>query len=311
MDKIKNYNSVLDLVSKLLGVLFKIGLLIGGVLIFAYCLNIGRIPKGITIGDGLFFLWVVFCFGINYVVVLVMLGSAGAVLSPVTAKLLNYISQRESKSKSKVVNAPKLTLPLVVVGILGMGLIALTYTIGNSAFVSFLTVAIVLSFFIPLLSSLSAEFKVLKRQVSSAIYHSSNEIDSKEHVKNRIEHLFRGKILVFSMMIFVPIFLFGFSSVLLQATMKMAGIKAENTEIFVLEPYSLLLGDSLSKDDSKNQLKSLAYTKYTGVNILLRDIGDSVIIEGDVGNYSIPNKYILIGDKAANKQFKQAPAGSG
>ncbi len=272
MERIKNYNSILDFILKTLGALFKVGLFVGGILIFAYCLSIGRIPKGITIGDGLFFLWVVFCFGIIYVMVLAMLGAAGAVLSPVTAKILTCINKKANKS-NKSISAPKVTLPLGLMGLVGFGLVLLAYTIGNVAFFSFIAVVIMLSIFIPMYSSLSNEFIDLKKQALSSIYQPSVEIDNEESAKNRLDHIFRGKVLVLSMMIIMPLCLLGFSSVLLQATMKMAGIKTEHAEIFVF-------------------------------TILLRDIGNSVIIKCESGNLSIPNKYILIGDDVANKSFK-------
>ena len=65
----------LDLVMKSVAVVFFVFFLVGGIVVFRYCIGIGYLPAGINIGDSLFFLSVAISFAIVFLVYLVLIFS--------------------------------------------------------------------------------------------------------------------------------------------------------------------------------------------------------------------------------------------
>lgn len=315
MEKLNKYSSVLDLISKLLSALLKIGLLFGGGLIFFFCLKVGHFPQGLSLSDGVFFLWVAFCFSIVYLMAFCFLVHGGLLVSPIFIKMVDlchylrsYVQKNYKRSKSASLAAPKVNLMTVILGIIGLLVVAISYLLGEREFISFLGVMLMMSLLSLMWGKISGEFDELKKIVLGVVV--INESEDKEQSESRYNHLKKGKIIIVIIMLVFPLMFFDFSGVLLGVAMKISGIKKENVSVFVKEPYSLLLSE-FAEVNYNNKLAGLGYSKFVNINVFFEGMGDIVVIRSKQNKLVVPEKFILIGTKDNDQNTLSVPCIAG
>lgn len=82
LERIKNTAEVCESLGKILKLASTVGIILGAIVVVAYSHNVEFYPVGLTIGDGLFFLWVILTFGFYYTILtLVLFGAAIGILT--------------------------------------------------------------------------------------------------------------------------------------------------------------------------------------------------------------------------------------
>ncbi|MCO8311743.1 hypothetical protein [Pseudomonas mandelii] len=281
----------IDIITKLLSLSAKIGLLTGGGAIVSYLLINGHYPQGVSIGDGLLFLVAAFCFGIVCLYFSVSITAAGILLSPILIPAINSIAwarkKLDIKNSDPAFTLQKINFPSVFFGACG---IATIYFLARRNFVEHMPL-ILLPVFQYIMYSAFAEQsnKIMSAQPQPRT--SIVPVPQESETQFNLKKIRKNRVMLAGIILIVPIFMGGVTSDLLKVAMNLAKIRIENTTILVKTPYSNLLP---SPKDSKVE----NFKAFEGATVIFRGVGNSTLIEmrsaDTATRLEIPNDSIII-----------------
>lgn len=274
----------LELVTKLLSLAAKTGLLIGGLSIVSYLLINGHFPQGVSIGDSLLFSVAAFCFGVVCLYFSVSVTAAGLLLSPLfipPLKLFSWIKGRFSPDKPTLeFRWQKFSLFSVFFGLFG---VATIYFIARKAPIEHLALIVLPIFQYVVYSAFSEQ----NRKIRTAQQSGLEAVEMKPLKKTRA--------IMAAVLVLTPILMGGVTSDLLQAAMSVAQIRIEKATILVKQPFANLLPEP--KDSPLPDYKT-----FQQATVIFRGIGNSTLIEMRTAQTAIrleiPNDSIIIERRA-------------
>lgn len=259
----------IEAASRALGLLFKLGVGAGALLMFAYCSSIGFYPTGVEVGDGLFFVAIALCFGFSYTLVVMFLGSAGAVLSTVLKPLFVLMEKKFAKDVGKVrrLQPFKLTAeytPVWIVGTLAL-VFMVAYAIKDAEaalmlFGAAVVMAVGLAGLSPMADSGEQQRPALKFMLALYIY-------------------------------FAPLLVGGLFGNVLDQTFRLAGVRLESVSLYLDTEF---YRDIVENGEIPNDDLTGRFQKLENAEVLFTGVGSSslVKIKQNGGNgrvFVIPN----------------------
>lgn len=286
----------IESVSKLATMASKFGVLVGGVSVVAYSLRIDHFPQDLSVGDGLLFVMAAACFGVVYAFFVASLVSLGIALSP-AIRFVFKLAQWVGKKFDKHIPEPKHAFApfewTAVLFALFSVLIILAFGRENSTvYWSLPLLSVGLYFFYSVYVSSGNKIKKIEVVRNSMVF-----TPEKENVDQlgASEKLRRGQLFSLATILIMPLLAGGVSGQLLDAAMRVAHVRIEKANIYVKEPYSSLLPDTLV---SKGLRKPKEYVAYEGAIVLFKGFGKSTVISFSDGGVArkleIPNDQIII-----------------
>jgi uncharacterized membrane protein len=119
LERIKSAAEICESLGKILKLASTVGIILGAVIVVAYSHSVEFYPVGLTIGDGLFFLWVILTFGFYYTILtLVLFGAAIGILT-ILRTPLNWILDKTVASNllSRVPDQTGTKFPIIIGGL--------------------------------------------------------------------------------------------------------------------------------------------------------------------------------------------------
>ena len=302
MEKLSTIDKRLDIASKFLGLSFKVGILLGGIILLFYCYRIEYFPEGATVGDGMVFLFIVAAFGGLYAFFTLCLLSLGILLRPIWELIqkaiikagLLWASVFNKEITPQPIHFIKGDSSIIVFALFGLLMIVMfglyePRVIGTLALTSFGCAALASAY-----KESSLKIKKLETDRDGLL-----NKDTSLSVEERDEKL--GKLKTFQMAIISIIFLLpllvgGVSGKLLDGAMRLTNVKEDKVSVHIKKPYSDLLVTSGVAYDSSPMGKD--YVLFPGVSILMNGIGVNTVIETSVKDksrkWSIPKNSIYV-----------------
>ncbi|MDG4813472.1 hypothetical protein P8629_10680 [Hydrogenovibrio sp. 3SP14C1] len=118
MKKIKNIAEICEALGQVLKLASIIGIVLGAIIVVVYSHSVGFYPVGLTVGDGLFFLWVIITFGFYYIILtLVLFGAAIGLLTIFRVPINWILGKIVSVSLPRVPDQAGAKFPVIVGGI--------------------------------------------------------------------------------------------------------------------------------------------------------------------------------------------------
>lgn len=288
--------SIIDSVTKSVTALTKLGIFLGGICIFAYCLNIGYFPQDLSIGDGALFLMVATCFGIIYAFFVVCLVSLGICLSPATrfiCKIALSIIHRFNKPKKPPAHelAPfdwSAAFPALFAIFIVLGLGKHEY----SAYWNLPLLSVALYLFYSVFRSSRKRLRDISRLQSSPLHtHEKGTVAMQWNPT----YLKQSQWAALAMVVVGPLLFGHVSGQLLDAAMRFGKIRLEQPIIYVKAPYAMMLPKELV---SKAHPTLSDYTPFDGTTVLFNGFGRNTIISfkdnGKDRTLKIPNEQIIV-----------------
>ncbi|EGR7977949.1 hypothetical protein M2H39_20825 [Vibrio vulnificus] len=285
--------SKIDNATKALALGFKLSTTLGVIIVLYYCFNLNHYPKGLTIGDGVFFVALSVVFGFTYLFFSLSLVAVGTLLSrPLRffIKIVNFASnifKHISGKQKKYHNFdfPSLTLEMAGVSIFGIFLVLSKFNDLQSAVRICATVFIVTITY----KTLTRNFTLLaKLKVSK--FTTIREYNLKKEI-------LRKNITLAIIFLITPLFLGGLGDNVINASMGITKIKSHNVAIHVKAPYTTYLSEYSIKGVESSFGKD--YLKYDNANILFDYVGVNTILSLPINGttrkiVSIPSKELFI-----------------
>jgi len=288
----------LERISKAISAVSVLIVFLGVSVIACYWIRVGYSPQNFTIGDGLLFVMAAACFGVIYIIyVSGMFFIAAAFFVPVWRYLLPITCKFIKPKDGSVPVFPP-------------------YDWWWLCF----AICMLLSFFLPILiKSPESWFGLLMTpfiismcyigyfSLGQKIQEAKENLNSKENVLEenaKIRNLRSNRVLIAIIGVFViPIFFGGVTGLLIDVSMRIANIRIDNAIVYIKEPHSALLPNSLILEDRS---KMNEFTAFEKVNILFRGIGSTALIsfaDGDaINTLEIPNDSLIV-----NRVERKAP----
>ncbi len=264
----------LDLFSSVSQIIIGWSIALGSIVILLYCMDINFYPKGIEIGDGLFFIWTALAFGGRLILTVLIFSAIGLSIYSLLAALLNLLPKANLPrvKNSTIMPVHILTAFIVILLVLGY-FIALSENqdTPNLGFMYWLTLISAL-----LMNGFIATF--LLEDKEQAGRNNDDDLDDNaplfnSRMKSRRVVLYA----VFSfMLIVIPLlFIKGFGDRVLKLSISDLGIKKENVSLYLNEEYSLYVANLVSKGSYDIFLVPVGNGRYRvdNANILFQGIG--------------------------------------
>jgi hypothetical protein len=281
---------------KVLTLMSKLSILIGGICISAYSLEIGHFPQGLTIGDGLLFMLTAACFGIIYVFFVVSLISLGMVLSPITKFFLKVhlwtYKFRSTPKPVQVYEFAKFKWIYVIFAVFAVMFILGLGRRDMNAYWNLPLLSIAMYFFYCTYLSSGDKMRSIEASLQKLVHIN----ETRDSSKGKIETLRKAQILSLAVLLLMPMFTGGVTGQLLDGAMRKASIRVEKATIYVKEPYATLLP---AANKSPIQSSPNQYVKFEKMVILFRGLGNSTVLWFQDGTeekkLEVPNDQLIIG----------------
>jgi len=297
--QLNNINLYLDSLSKVLNILFKLSMLVGGLCLLTYCVRIGYFPKDVGLGDGLIFLMLAACFGFIYIFFLSGLLGLGILFYPLFCAFQNivlFVGRVINKKTNKQVENKKIKfirphIDSFLFGIIGLVFIFILGQSDHRVVLNLVLTSIMLALFVAIFLGLSERSKEYNKVFTSPIEHK-NTI-SEDNARDKIFETKKGQIVIFLTALLFPLIL---SGTLLEGAMKIAGIRKDMTVVYLKPPFSKLIPNRLHDTtaiDLKNHSKAFKH-----VLVLFGGLGKKTVISFKLGEKEqkliIPNESIFV-----------------
>jgi hypothetical protein len=275
MSKIlSTFEKNVESLSKMATAFSKLGIFFGGILVVTYSLRIGHFPQDITLADGLLLMTAATCFGLIYIFFLACLISLGMVLSYIClpfAKIFGKIYFCITKKEIEPVHElTPFQWPLAILAVISMLLIQILGERNNDLYYILPVISVLLYLFCSVFASWGNRVNKIENIEGSVIYtHEKEKLSSTaELTKSKI-----NRVIFFFAILTLPLITGQVFGELLDAAMRAAHIRVENSTIYVKEPYSTLLRNALQVVD-----KDIpdGYTGFTGAKILFNGFGNTL-----------------------------------
>lgn len=271
-----------------------LGIFVGGICVGIYCSTIRYFPQEVSVGDGFLFIMIAACFGIVYGLFVWFLVSLGVFMSPairLVFKLILWATNKFRKTELDFPLAPFewwsiLFAPYSIFFIWALGI--------NELKDWGVVLLIVIVIYVGYSFSLSRKNKI--REIEKTMDSSTNTEEEKIAKLDELEKLKKRRQISFAFILVAPLF-FGLPTAgqLLDGSMRLAHVRIEKSVVYVKEPFSGLLPESLIFEN-RNHLKG--FTAFNGITILFRGLGKTTVIQFKDSNITrkieIPNDQIII-----------------
>jgi hypothetical protein len=278
----------------------KVAIILGAVCITIYAQHINYFPQDLSMGNGLLLCFIFACFGIIYSVLTGCLLSLGILFSPIINVLLNGIihidrSLRKNKEKyQEPVFKHYKTPRIVLAALLSISGMMLIYALSRHDVQAYWQLPM-LSIFLYMAYSIYNQKTTNNKDVINSVLHT----DEKEKLLlTHTEELKRKRQALLVLCLSPLVFIFFFTQLwtpLLDATMRFAHIRVEHPIVYMKEPYSSLLPQTLA---SKNQMALKDYVAFDGLTILFKGFGKTTVVSfpdtDAVRQLEIPNDFLII-----------------
>lgn len=287
----KNIESLL----KIMTLISKTGVLVGGICILGYSLRIGHFPQDLTVGDGLLFILAAVCFGLTYMFFVACLVSLGVVASPAIRLLsklylLSYKFRKVSQPQ-QVYDFARFNWSYVIFAIFGLVFIAILGGHDRNAYWNLPLLSIGMYFFYSMYLSTGEKIKAIETALKSIV--KTGEKDNT--AIDKIENLRKGQMLSLGVLLVMPIFTSGVMGQILDGAMRQAHVRTEKATIFVKEPYSSLIP---SEARASVQPMPAQYIKFDKVAVLFKGFGKTTVVSfvdgGANKQLEIPNDQLIV-----------------
>lgn len=266
----------LNLLSACLSTAFKFGVFTGGSCVILYSLRIGHFPQDLSLGDGILFLMAAACFGIVYIFFTISLISLGMLISPlikIITKLAIKLSSifRKKPFRQRFELAP-IEWPFIFLSIFAIFFI---FILGGNEPTAYWNLPLVSITLYILYSAYQSNGSKLNKLISleSAVIHT-NEKD-KIHEIGCPNNIRKNQMLIITAMFAIPLLIGGVSGQLLDAAMRAAHVRVDNSIIYVKEPYSSLIPAHL--EITSDGIPD-GYKKFKGILISFKGFGKTTVI---------------------------------
>lgn len=279
MSKEQTQISTLKELADLIGSYTKWGtILVGGFCLVFYSNEIGQFPEGLNLGEGLAFYLVCAGFMLTYAVYFLSVTAMGSLLMAWPARKMQRFHgiRRQKRGRTKpdlkllTDFSPMHDLSIAPLGFLGLLLTALYafHDLEGAAFV--LTLSICQGIFVAL-------WLVAKRRQSDfeasllVDERNTHSIDTSKSDAKKMQIFFMVALLVF------PLWLGPNRVDIVNMAFKVAQLRKENATIQVKKPWATRIKDSTLT--SAPSFLGDDYMEFRGVKVLLRSVGQKVVIE--------------------------------
>lgn len=289
----------IESVSKLLTLISKLGVVLGGTCVLIYSLRINYFPQDLSVGDGLLFLMAAACFGLIYLFFIGTSVSFGIFLSPLIQSILKIVFWvRNSVQKTKVKPMHPLAPFDWSTVVPSLGYVMLMHALGtqdSSAYWTLPLLSIGIFFFYSIYTSSGKTLKNIAMIKGSLVHTEDKEVcgksgDTEKHQRNQL-------FAIVSILV-MPLIVGGVSGQLLDAAMRFAHVRIEKPVVYVKEPYASLLPRALTTDI---HIAPKEYTAFNGIVILFKGFGKTTVVSFKDGVSSrkleIPNDQLIIEDR--------------
>ena len=302
MEELNKIDKQLDIASKILGLAFKIGIFLGGLILLFYCYRIEYFPEGATVGDGLVFLFILAAFGGLYTFFTLCLLSLGILLRPaweIMQKIIinvglcvsNLFKKEITPQPIKFIKGDSSIFIFALFGLLMIAMFGLyePKVIGTLVLTSFGCAAMAAAY-----KESSSKIINLEAERDSVI--NKDDSLSSEENNEKLRKLKTFQMATVFIIFLLPLLVGGVSGKLLDGAMRLANVKEDHANIHVKKPYSELL--VTSGITPKQSAMGKDYSLFTNVNILMNGIGINTVIaisENDSHRkWSIPKNSIYV-----------------
>ncbi|MBC3618721.1 hypothetical protein H8R01_15725 [Vibrio metschnikovii] len=290
-----NISDKFDNMTKGLTLAFKVSTAFGITIVLYYCFSLSYYPKGLTLGDGIFFVALSLVFGFIYLGFTLMLVSVGALLNKpfkVFIWLFSLVNNIALKAKGKPkkyieFDFPSLSIEKLVFSIFGLILVASNFGDLESAIRILSTVMFVAITYEIIFKNLEILSKIKYKKEKTA-----REMDLQRKISRKTP-----KLVV--MLLTTPLLLGGIGDNVINASMSLTKVKTNNVTIHVKDPYTTLLSEYGIQGKDSNFGKD--YKMYKSANILFDYVGVNTILsvpineDGEIHKIvSIPSKEIFV-----------------
>lgn len=277
---------------------------VGSIVILLYCMDIEFYPKGIEIGDGLFFIWTALAFGGRLIFTVLVFTAFGLTLYSAIAFLLNFVPR---------FNLPKVKTstiwPIYVATLFFLVLLSLIAIINspnkkdileNIDFMYWFTLAAALSMngFIA-----TALLTVNDKNSSDDVNGNINfEVPTESDLKRRKKIL----VVIFGFLLFfIPLlFIRGFGDKVLSLSISSLGIKKENVSLYLNSTSARYVSNLMSKGNYSFSLVPLGDGSYRldEANVQFQGIGQITHIllksESREVTFDLPSDSIVVANES-------------
>lgn len=276
----------------------KIGLFIGASTFLAYSYSNKFLPKGLTLGDSLLFLFIALCFGLLYVLSIFGLTGLGVVLSPllrITLHAINFILRKTKKKELQpTISLYKFHWSSLLFGIYGLIMVILFWIKSWYLGVFVLALSLALYIFLSLIVYRQSEIDRLNNERSSAIeIKGRDRTQLTQAIKENRTTVFLGV----AFLVLTPLSLSYISSTFVEGTMRLAGVRIDNALLYLKPPYSRLINDEFIVKECPPIAEEYSCFRLT---ILFTGAGNTTLVKepkpisGKTISIEVPNEEIII-----------------
>ena len=302
MEELNKINKQLDIASKILGLAFKIGIFLGGLILLFYCYRIEYFPEGATLGDGLVFLFIVTAFGGLYTFFTLCLLSLGILLRPAweimqkiiinTGLWVSGIFKKEIiPQQIKFIKGDSSLFIFALFGLLMIVMFRLyePKVIGTLVLTLFGCAAMAAAY-------KESSSKIIKLEADRDSLLNKDHSLSIEEKNEKISKLKTFQLATIFIIFLLPLLVGGVSGKLLDGAMRLANVREDQVNVHIKKPYSELL--VTSGITPKQSPMGKDYSLFSNVNILINGIGVNTVIAISAKNsyrkWSIPKSSIYV-----------------
>jgi hypothetical protein len=291
-----SFLNAVEPISKYATLASKFGVLIGALCVFAYSLRIGYFPQDTSIGDGFLILVTGACFGMIYIFLIACLLYLGIFVSPAIHRVFNaihWLLERIQKKERKVLHGwPPYQWFSVMPAIFAIFLIYLFGQKDQMAYWQLPSLSFIFYIFYAVYVSCEEKLKHLNKTDKAAIQIDSLAVQGLAGDRN---YLKRTQYTCCLVIFFVPVVISGIFGELLDAAMRTANVRLENVTLYVKEPYSSLIPESLKTQTQKIPKDYIAFEKTT---VLFKGFGKNTVIsfpdQKANRKLEIPNEFLIV-----------------
>ncbi|WP_096698410.1 hypothetical protein [Polaromonas sp. AER18D-145] len=296
MTQLKENIPILKDTADLIGTCARWGtILVGGFCLLLYSNEIGHFPEGLDLGEGLAFYLVCAGFWLAYSVYVLIATAIGSLLWGRPAGILEKLgSKRNVKKHPDRVNletdfSPMWEFPVWVLAVFGFLILVLLYRDISSVAI-FLGVSLLQGMLVVLLLVVRRRGEYLR--AGFMLKNESAEVIE----KSRLITLTTHRILLALIVIF-PLALGPDKTALVSTAFRVAQLRKENATVHVKKPWAARVSISTLKGGTS--FLGDDHVEFKGVKVLLRSVGEKVIIElpqssGKAIKLPIPSESIYV-----------------
>lgn len=263
----------LEVAEKIVGLFGKFGIILGSVILLYYCKLIGYLPKEISIGDGLLFIFLAVGFGGVYLFFATCIAGLGLLLGPIWRRLQSIgmrVGRKYCSIRRRAYNyRPFEVLPIrgeyLLFGIFG-GLFVFLFAMQNLWVLPRLLLASFVSAFVLYLYRSNS---LLVKKIDAEQTPTDEDRDKRERVR-KVQSFLPLILLV------TPLVIGGIQSDLIIGAMRLLNIRKDAVTVHLKKPYTILAQEHGVVGTKSNFGDD--FLQYPRSKVLLNGFGQNVVL---------------------------------